>query len=70
MPFQADDKLRTAAEVADFLAVSKRWVQDQTRYGSFPHVRLGHFVRYSLPDVLSWIEEQKCPAKLLNYARR
>jgi excisionase family DNA binding protein len=50
------DRLRTADEIADVLAVPLSWVREHTRSGAIPHVRLGRYVRYSLPAVLAWAE--------------
>ncbi len=53
------DRLLTAAEVADVLAVPERWVQDASREGRIPHVRLGRYVRFRREAVLAWIEAQE-----------
>jgi excisionase family DNA binding protein len=53
------DRLLTASEVADRLAVPERWVREHTRGGLIPHVRLGRYVRYEWADVVAWLEEQK-----------
>jgi excisionase family DNA binding protein len=53
------DRLLTACEVADRLAVPERWVREHTRGGLIPHVRLGRYVRYEWADVVAWLEEQK-----------
>jgi excisionase family DNA binding protein len=54
-----EDRLLTAAEVAEVLAVPERWVREHTRSGLIPHVRLGRYVRYRSDAVLSWIGEQE-----------
>jgi excisionase family DNA binding protein len=53
------DRLLTAAEVADLLAVPTRWIREHTRGGLIPHVKLGRYVRYDRADVLAWIDAQK-----------
>jgi excisionase family DNA binding protein len=53
------DRLLTARDVADMLAVSERWVREHTRGGFIPHIRLGRNVRYRREAVLSWIDEQE-----------
>lgn len=53
------DCLLTAAEVAELLSVSERWIREHTRGGLLPHVRLGRYVRYRREAVLAWIEEQE-----------
>ena len=50
------DKLLTPAEVAELLAVSKRLVEDMTRRGDIPHVRLGRFPRYRRESIVAWVE--------------
>lgn len=47
--------LLTADDVADILGVSTRWVNDRTRSGEIPHVRLGRYVRYQREQVEAWI---------------
>jgi excisionase family DNA binding protein len=51
-----NDRLLTAAEVAEKLGVSRRWVEDATRRGDIPHVRLGRFPRYRAETIALWIE--------------
>lgn len=52
------DRLVTAAEVAQLLNMKESWVRDHTRQGNIPALRLGRFVRYSVPAVLEWAETQ------------
>jgi excisionase family DNA binding protein len=54
-----DERLLTATDVAELLAVPERWVRDNTRLGLIPHVRLGRYVRYRRAAVLAWIDEQE-----------
>jgi excisionase family DNA binding protein len=54
----APDRLLTALEVAELLAVPERWVRDHTRGGLIPHVVLGRYRRYRRDDVLAWLDEQ------------
>jgi excisionase family DNA binding protein len=49
------DRLLTAREVAEFLAVPESWVREHTRSGSIPHFELGRYRRYRLDDVLTWL---------------
>lgn len=51
------DRLLVAAEVAEILGVSRRWVEDATRRGEIPSVRLGRFYRYRRESVAAWVEE-------------
>lgn len=53
------DRLLTAAEVAEMLAVPERWVRDASRERRIPHVRLGRYVRFRREAVLTWIEAQE-----------
>ena len=53
------DRLLTAEEVADLLAVPEGWVRERTRAGQLPHVRIGRYRRYDRADVLAWVEAQK-----------
>ena len=53
------DRLLTAAEVAELLAVSETWVRDQTRSGHLPHVSLGRYRRYQRDAVVAWLREQE-----------
>jgi excisionase family DNA binding protein len=55
----ATDRLLVAAEVADMLAVTERWVREHTRSGLIPCVRLGKYVRYRADTVLAWVAEQE-----------
>jgi excisionase family DNA binding protein len=40
------DRLLTATEVAELLAVPVSWVRESTRSGAMPHVELGRYRRY------------------------
>jgi excisionase family DNA binding protein len=53
------DRLCTADEIAEMLAVPVSWVRDHTRAGHLPHVTLGRYKRYRLERVVEWIEEQE-----------
>ena len=54
-----DDRLLTAAEVAELLNVPVSWVREHTRSGTIPHVPLGRYVRYDRADVLAWVARVK-----------
>ena len=67
----SDDRLLTAAEVADRLAVPETWVREHTRSGKIPHVELGRYRRYELGAVLAWLDQCQQggqPAKLRKHA--
>jgi excisionase family DNA binding protein len=53
------DRLLTAAEVAELLAVPTSWVREQSREGDLPCLRLGRYVRYEREEVLAWLEDQR-----------
>jgi len=57
------DRLLTAAEVADWLAVPVSWVRESTRSGAMPHVELGRYRRYRQADVARWLEECTKPGR-------
>jgi excisionase family DNA binding protein len=51
------ERLLTAREVAEFLAVPESWVREHTRSRSIPHLELGRYRRYRLDDVLAWLDD-------------
>jgi excisionase family DNA binding protein len=53
------DRLLTAAEIAEMLAVPERWVREHTRGGMIPHVQLGRYRRYRREAVVQWLEAQE-----------
>ena len=53
------DRLLDAAEVADMLHVSERWVRDATRTGQLPCVPLGRQVRYRRETIIGWVNEKE-----------
>jgi excisionase family DNA binding protein len=53
------DRLLTADELAEVLAVPVSWVRDHTRSGAIPHLELGRYKRYRLDDVLAWLETMR-----------
>lgn len=50
-----DDKLLTAAEVADLMRVTRGWVYAETRRNAIPHLRLGRYVRYRRAAIEAWM---------------
>jgi excisionase family DNA binding protein len=58
-PQPLSDRLLTAGEVAEMLAVPERWVREHTRGGLLPRVQLGRYVRYRRDVLVAWIEEQE-----------
>ena len=57
------DRLLTAEEVAELLAVPVSWVRESSRSGAMPHVRLGRYVRFELPAVEAWLEQCRNPGR-------
>jgi excisionase family DNA binding protein len=57
------DRLLTAAELAELLAVPASWVRESTRSGVIPHLELGRYRRYRLADVETWLDECKRPGR-------
>jgi excisionase family DNA binding protein len=55
----APDRLLDAAEVAELLNVSRRWVEDAARRDEIPHVALGKFIRFRRAAVLAWLQAQE-----------
>ena len=50
------ERLLTAEEVAELLAVPVSWVRESTRSGAMPCVRLGRYVRFELAEWRRWLE--------------
>lgn len=53
------ERLLTAAEVAELLAVPVSWVREATRDGRLPHLALGRYRRYSRVAIHAWLDEQR-----------
>jgi excisionase family DNA binding protein len=49
------DRLLTAAEVADVLGVTTRWVYAEARADRIPHIRLGRYLRFHPADLEHWL---------------
>jgi excisionase family DNA binding protein len=58
-----NDRLLTAGEVAELLAVPVSWVRESTRSGAIPVVELGRYRRYRECAVLAWLEECSKPGR-------
>jgi excisionase family DNA binding protein len=57
------ERLLTAVEVAELLAVPVSWVRESTRSGAMPCVELGRYRRYDRNDVLAWVASCKRPGR-------
>jgi excisionase family DNA binding protein len=53
------DRLLTAAELAEKLGMSVRWVHAHTANEEIPHVRFGRIPRYRLDRVIAWLEKNE-----------
>ena len=56
------EELMTVSEIAEFLKVPVSWVYERTRRRGLeriPHLRLGKYLRFSLPDIKTWLEQQR-----------
>jgi predicted DNA-binding transcriptional regulator AlpA len=51
-------RLYDASELAEALNVSKAWVRKHTRFG-LPHLKCGRATRYSLAEVLNWLQAKQ-----------
>jgi len=59
MSEQRGERLLSATEVADLLAVPLSWVREAARQDQLPHVRLGRYVRFEREQVLDWVARQR-----------
>ena len=53
------DRLLTADEVAEILAVKISWVREATRDGRLPHITLGRYRRYRAPEIEEFLESHR-----------
>jgi excisionase family DNA binding protein len=53
-----DDRLLTASEVAELLAVPESWVREATRAERLPHLKLGRYRRYQRHTIEAWLRDQ------------
>ena len=53
------ERLLTASEVAELLALPESWVREATREGRLPHLSLGRYRRYSQRAIEAWLTEQQ-----------
>ena len=57
------DRLLTAKQVAELLAVPESWVREATREGRIPHLRLGRYRRYQPAAIDAWLAENRHDSK-------
>jgi excisionase family DNA binding protein len=58
MQTQADE-LMTVSEIAALFKVPVSWVYERTRQRGIeriPHVKLGKYLRFSMPEIKKWLE--------------
>ena len=53
------ERLLTAKQVAELLAVPESWVREATRAGRIPHLRLGRYRRYQPAAIDAWLAENQ-----------
>ena len=56
------EELLTVPELATALKVKDSWVYGETRKtgpGSIPRLRVGKYLRFSLHNVLNWLEDKQ-----------
>ena len=54
------DRLLNTDELAKCLGVPKSWVYERTRdrtNSGIPHIKVGKYVRFNLPEVIEWLKE-------------
>jgi excisionase family DNA binding protein len=51
--------LWTSADVAAYLGISVRWVEDQTRAGNLPDIPVGRQRRYRPEAIKQWVEQRQ-----------
>jgi predicted DNA-binding transcriptional regulator AlpA len=57
-----DQDLLTVQELATKLKVRSSWVYGETRKtgpGTLPRIRVGKYLRFFLPEVLTWLRDQQ-----------
>jgi excisionase family DNA binding protein len=53
------ERLLTAGEVAELLAVPVSWVREATRANRLPHLCLGRYRRYEWAAIEAWLADQR-----------
>ena len=53
------DKLLTAGQVAELLAVPESWVREATRAERIPYLKLGRYRRYQRAAIEAWLNQQQ-----------
>jgi excisionase family DNA binding protein len=63
------ERLLTAEQIAERLAVPISWVRSSTRSGAIPHVQLGRYQRYRWSDVEAWLKTCSKPGRSVSLRR-
>lgn len=63
MTSNLDDRLLTAAELAQYLGLSEGTIRNKASAGEIPSVKLGFALRFRLSEIDAWIAEQDAAAK-------
>jgi len=53
------ERLLSAGEVAELLAVPESWVREATREGRIPYLALGRYRRYEREAIEAWLVERR-----------
>jgi len=53
------ERLLSAKEVAELLAVPESWVREATREGRIPYLALGRYRRYEREAIEAWLAERR-----------
>jgi excisionase family DNA binding protein len=53
------ERLLTAEEVAELLALLESWVREATPEGRIPYLALGRYRRYERAAIEAWLAEQR-----------
>ena len=65
------ERLLTADQVAELLAVPVSWVREQTRNNTLPHLKLGRYRRYQQTAIHAWLHQQQAgPSPAIPAAQR
>lgn len=57
-----DDALLTVGGLAEYLGVSKRWVQERIYSREIPYSKIGKFYRFRKSKIDRWVDSQEIPA--------
>ena len=53
------ERLLSAGEVGELLAVPESWVREATREGRIPYLALGRYRRYERAAIAAWLAERR-----------